>query len=346
MAASPHDQDSRKDWLLSSPSTTFVSNMDLRQHLPESYYLDAVNTRMVTRVPVAYQISPHQARRQLSISSESSAPDLVEDIIGTYGSDTSYDDDDYEYHTSGVAIWDSWLAKDSGPSASFHTDPATIRSPLRTQCSNLSSCSINFATPNLKPIYSSGDLHRSYVVRPPHHAVRPPEKQHTYSTPPPLLPPNPPPRDTRETWPLRNESIPFRPRSHTTSLESGFRSTSNLSIRTAFEPHPLRTCSRNSPASYSLSTLSLPQCERQQPFVALPTNLREEKSVFEDWDEPKAGRWLQRNHKRKRRLNSGNAAAGKDGEKNSNKEKKNGGGLRKSLTTAREILKGAFCGEN
>jgi hypothetical protein len=80
--------------------------------------------------------------------------------------------------------------------------------------------------------------------------------------------------------------------------------------------------------------------------VALPTNLREEKSVFEDWDEPKAGRWLQRNHKRKRRLNGENAAAGKDGEKKSNKEKKNGGGLRKSLTTAREVLKGVFRGEN
>jgi hypothetical protein len=251
----PYDEDDFNAWLISSPSTMIVSKRDLSKSLPQyTTYHDSVSIKRTRPIGVSSQTLASQDQRQTPISSDSSAPIMIEDLFGGSDSDIFYEDL-HDYHASGAALWDSWQEEDS-KSRSFHTDGSNESSQLRY--SNFSSCpSQSGYSPRLS---STGDLHRSSAVRAPHGAARhriTPTKHHTYSPFPP--PSRLPPRDTRETWPPRKDSKGNRRRANTTPSQPVYRPPSNFSMCSTLETRSQRASSSASTAVYMPTTPSSPQ---------------------------------------------------------------------------------------
>jgi hypothetical protein len=276
------------DWLLSSPVAMFILKLDLDYQHKMSHCDDPVSRKPPPRPTRPRRALEVQLPRRPSISSESSAPGMEGDVESP--SATSYEGGDCDSYAPDTTMWDSWFgySLDDLPS---HVDEKENRR-LRTQHSNFSLPRVNFATSSLTKMRSVGDLHTSYATQSLHDSACP--AGNTCRTC--LLPPGSlqiSTRQERDTQPLHD---------YATSSQSTLRPPSSLRTCTTLEPCSPRTAWSNSTSPYPVSPTS-EWYSHGAPPLASP--FMGEKSVFEDWDEPKTAFW-NLNRKRKRRWNTEN----------------------------------------
>jgi hypothetical protein len=302
MSIDRRDQDPSIDWILSSRPAKFGSERDSSRHATKSQCDDPANRETAKRY------SANQQQRRLSTSSEDSVPGIVGDA-GASSPGTSCEGDDHNYHASGAAIWnswrDSWGEEDSSTYLPFYNSERACSS-LRTQRSNISLRNANLATSDLIKARSAGDLHRSYSTRPTHCITYSPE----YAYCPHDFPSYPllhfPTCDMGGARPLHDDTASSRLHAVYMSSRPIHRPPSRLRKCTTLEQCPENEVSR-SDTSPPISPHS--ECHFQGTRPPLAPVFVEEKSVFEDWDDPKETFW-NISRKRKRRRSSGGRRAG------------------------------------
>lgn len=304
--AQASEQDPCLEWLLSSPVALYISEMDHRQRSTKQHH-EGLPTNMMAAPPTQLRWEPeHQNHRRPSIASDSSAPGMVVDA-GASSPGTSWEVDEYSHHTLDDVVWDSWLEDNSYADTQFYSHE-TKSLPLRTQRSNLTLPNPSLAAPGLTKMRSVGDFRRPKGTTPP------PSRYRTY-----VLPTSSPLYTTTyEEWDSRLLGDTTPTRSYDPVLpQTIFRSPPSPQKGTLLEPRPQRPIPS---INTSLYTVPHPSEWLSQTVQPLPPLLIGEKSVFEDWDEPKSNFW-RRNHKRKRRSTS---ESGSDGNGNNKSPRKRG----------------------
>lgn len=249
-----------------------------------------------------------QNHRRLSISSDSSVPGMVVDG-GAPSPGTSWGGDEYNYHTSGDAMWDSWLEDTAFDSPRVYS-PEKITLPLRTRRSNITLPNASLETAGLTKMRSVGDFRRplgTTILPIRHRTCVLPGGSPLYTT-------------AYEEWDRRALlGDTTSKRLHTDPLlPLAIRSPPSPRKGTLLEPRPQRPIPSINTSLYSVP----PPAEwlSQTAVQPLPPLSIGEKSVFEDWDEPKSTFW-RRNHKRKRRSSRD---SGSDGNGNNKSPSKRG----------------------
>lgn len=136
------EQDSCLDWLLSSPVALFISEMDLRQDSTPPFKDGQPKNSTAPPTRLRWP-SETQRQRRPSNSSDISAPDMVVDA-GPPSPGTSCEGDDYDYHSSGDMIWDSWHCARNAhtshfarPTSKDQTSPKYVQSGTSTSHATL-----------------------------------------------------------------------------------------------------------------------------------------------------------------------------------------------------------------
>ncbi|KIN07641.1 hypothetical protein OIDMADRAFT_174579 [Oidiodendron maius Zn] len=305
------EQDSCLDWLLSSPVALFISEMDLRQDSTPPFKDGQPKNSTAPPTRLRWP-SETQRQRRPSNSSDISAPDMVVDA-GPPSPGTSCEGDDYDYHSSGDMIWDSWLEDNSLSEPQFYIDEEE-HLPLRTQRSHLTFRKTNFKRPDLTKIRSVGDLHQ------PRDFITFENRDRTCSSGPISSSLHPAKYEQGDKKLPHGDIMPTRPYSDPVQAQSISRVPSSIRSCTLLEPRPQRTI-----PSINTSLSTTPHPSEWLSKTVQPPNPPSggEKSVFEDWDEPKVSFW-RRSRKRKRRSTNG---SGSDGNGDNKSPRRKGGKL-------------------
>ena len=307
-------EQSPRGWLLSSPTTSIFSTMQLSDYpLAEKspYCNNRWTPKHAPRLATICHVSSKQHQAKLSLS-DCSDPGLFEDPLGLWDSDSSMGDDrDYQsdYQASGSDIWDSYWtpANDfSLPRRPFYRVDSTTTPPIHIQDQSLS--------PTIRKIVSydssshqnpehQNNLRRPGAFRSPRHVPHAhlPLSKPIYSP----FPATPQPsqisvRPTRphtphSSWPQHNQpppGLPLRARANTTPTASHAKSKvgrpSNLSTYTPITSEPqLSSQSRelchpsSTPSFTSRQTTHSAPTSPAYPRAATPLIPQ---SVFEDSD--------------------------------------------------------------
>ena len=311
--ATTGNQDPCLDWLFSSPVAMYISGMDRAPASTMPYPEDQIKKETIRRPTQLPLASGTNYQRRPSNSSDSSVPGMVVDVDAPSPVSSCGGDD---YHPSGDAIWDSWLEDASFSDPEFHMVERG-HLPLRNQRSNLTLSKASLGTSNLKKMRSVGDLRGL-------RSITPLENRDRTCVLPPSSPIHTLTNDLDRRL-LHDDKTRKRPRYTTIPLQSVPKTPSCLRNGTFLEPRPERTIPSINTSLYTVP----PPAEwlSQNSHPAAPPSVGE-KSVFEDWDEPKLTFW-RRNCKRKRRSTSD---SGSDGNANgNNKSPRKKGGKRWNL---------------
>jgi hypothetical protein len=298
------------DWLFSSPVAMYISGMDLAPDSTMPHSKDQMSKETISRstqLPWVSERHQHQHQRRPSNSSDSSAPGMVVDV-GAPSPASSCEGDDY--HASGDVIWDSWLEDTSFSDSQFHMVERG-RLPLRNRRSNLTLSKASVGTSNLSKMRSVGDFRGLRSITHENRCttcVLPP-KSHLHTS-----------TNDLDTRPRHDDKTWNGPRYTAFPPQSIPRTPSCLRNGTLLEPRPQAIIPS---INTSLYTVPPPAEWLSQNAHAAPPPSVGEKSVFEDWDEPKLTFW-RRNCKRKRRSTSESRS---DGDGNNKSPRKKGGKL-------------------
>lgn len=303
--ASTGNQDACLNWLFSSPVALYISEMDHHQDSAMPSSKVQVKEKTAPRPTQLSWASETKQQRRSSNSSESSVPGMVMDT-GAASPESSFGGD--EYHASSDAIWDSWLED-----TSFSEPRALLEGhlPLRIQRSHLALPKASVGASSLTKMRSAGDLRGRPGIAPDNPDLKC------------ILPARSRLNTTKEVDKQPPHGDRVRNRSHYTTFPHQPASRTPSAIRNGamLEPRPERII-----PSINSSLYTAPPPAEWLSQSAQPPNPPSvgDKSVFEDWDEPKATFWRRNHLKRKRRSVSD---SGCDGNGNNKSPRKKGGKL-------------------
>jgi hypothetical protein len=303
-------QDQCLDWLFASPVAMYISETDLSPDSTMPRAEGPLSKKTMAQPVRHYWASETQYQSWQSNSSHTSAPGMVVDVDAP-SPDFLCEGDDHEYRGPSDVIWDSWLEDNSLDDPQCHIDDE-MHLPLRIQRSNLTLPKISLRSA-LTKMRSLGDLRVSRGITPIEYrnrtcALAPSSQLHAL------------PYRELHTRHLHNDTRSDGPHRTGVSPEPISRLPFDLQNGTLLEPRPQRVIPSINSSLYSPPPPS--EWLSQNGRALTPPSLGE-KSVFEDWDEPKATFWRW-NRKRKRRSTSD---SGSDGNGRSKSSRKRGGKL-------------------
>jgi hypothetical protein len=303
-------RDSWLEWLASSPVTQYISEMEVSEDSTAPYVRDQIAKNSTTLPIRPHSQSGFQNQRRPSYASYASAPGMVMDMDAP-SPGASCAGDEYNYHSSSDAIWDLWLEDDVLSDPQIYTEEEGYPH-LQAQHSNLALRMANAARSELTKMRSIGDFRRPSGTMALESRYRagctgPSSSLHSSKY------------DKWDTDLPHDGTIPIRPHSDPVSAQSVTGFVSGIHTCALLEPRPQHTIPSINTSLYTATHPSEWLSQDVQPVN--PPSVGE-KSVFEDWDEPKGSFW-RLNRKRKRSTNS----SGSEGNGNNKSPKKMGGRL-------------------